>query len=382
MLLEELKAIARSNLFGFYCNVNKTKYKRNVLLSYITYPYRKGVLKTHSNFLEVHELLRIFMDLGYNVDLANYYYNGKIDYTKYDLIFGFGEPFGKAFWTDKSKNALKVCYLTGALALFNQMERNKYLKERKGKNVIPRRDYYHKYLLESVSMSDAIICTGNEWTASTIRPYNSRVYPVRLPIFLPDKGKVINIINKKDFERAKKNFLWFGSFGALHKGLDLCLDVFANNKNLFLHVCGHVEKEEDFFELYKKELTQSINIKYYGFVNIDSTLFEDIIQSCAFVIFPSCSEGGGGSLLTGMSYGLIPIATVESGVNIEKSYGILLNSYKIEHIEEVVKELSSANSDELRDKAFNTVNYVFNNHSVSHYREDILNAFKKLGIAQ
>lgn len=376
-----LKEITEKYLpvWNVYKNLYKTDYPKNVLISYITYPIRKSLLKKHTNFLELYSIAEVFRDLKFNVDIVNYTYQGKINYSKYDVIFGFGYPFGKSFHDKSASSALKICYLTGSLKLFNQMERNKYLRERKGKVVIPRRNYYWHYLQESISMSDGIIVTGNDWTKSTVEPYNSRVFKVRLPIFLPNKEDVIRIIQKKDFENLKRHFLWFGSYGALHKGLDLCLDIFANNKDLFLHVCGPVEKEEDFFELYREELTNKHNIRYYGFVDIESRLFYSLVESCVFAIFPSCSEGGGGSLLTVMSYGLIPIATIESSVDID-DFGFLLTDYRIEHIFNVIKNAINLSSDQLKDMAIRTMEYVHSNHSKDIYKQDLMNALRNFGL--
>lgn len=379
-IIAPFKEFLRKYFFGFYKNVFRTNYKKNILISFITHPIKQGLRNTHSNYLELFTILNVFKDLKFNIDVADYRYEGKINYDKYDLIFGFGYPFGKSFWDKKSKKSLKICYLTGSLKLFNQMERNRYLKERRGKAVIPRRDYYHKFLQESISMSDAVIFTGNDWTKSSIELYNSRVYKVRLPVFLPNKNEIKNIIEKKDFEESKKHFLWFGSSGALHKGLDLCLDVFAKEKELFLHICGPVDKEEDFFELYKKELTELSNISYYGFVNIESPLFKNIINSCSFSIFPSCSEGGGGSLLTTMAYGLIPIATLESSVDIKQDYGFLLEDYKTEYISEILKKVSALPNEILKNMALKSMEYVHINQREEAFKEDLLNALKSLGL--
>ena len=259
------------------------------------------------------------------------------------------------------------------------MERNKYLKERKEVTVIPRRDYYWKYLQEPISISDVIMLTGNDCTESTFKPYNSNTFKVRLSIFLPDKEEITKIIFEKNFEKVKTNFLWFSSTRALHKELDLCLDVFSNN-NLYLHACGNIKDEEAFFELYKKELTELNNITYYGFVDINSSIYKNIIKKCAFSIFPSCSEGGGGSLLTCMAHGLIPIATKETSVTIKQNYGILLNDYKIEYISEIVNQASSLSNDKLKNMALESLEFTFKNHNIETYKQDLINALKTINV--
>ena len=368
-------------LFGFYKNLYKTNYDKNVLISYITYPIRKGIRKLHTNYMELFIIIDVLKSLNFNIDLADYNYEGNIDYGKYDLIFGLGLPFGKSFYEKRAKRTIKICYMTGSLNLFNQMERNKYLKERKGVTVIPRRNYYWKYLQESISMSDAVITTGNEWTKSTITPYNNKVFCVRLPIYLPDKEFIINTIAKKDFDRARSNFLWFGSSGALHKGLDLCLDIFSKRTELFLHVCGPVDREEDFFDIYKTELKGLKNIKYYGFVDIDTDIFKDIVNSSGFSLFPSCSEGGGGSLLTTMAYGLVPICTKESSVDINPNYGFLLPDFKIEIIYNFVNYCTNLKEADLKNMSFNAIEYTFKNHNPDIYKQDLLNILRQLGVS-
>lgn len=372
--------LKRLPIYNYYQNVFGTKYSKTVLISYITYPLRKETIKVHSNILELYSLLEVFKSLNFNIDVCNYTYEGKINYEKYDIIFGFGFPFGKSFIDKSAKYSIKICYLTGSLRLFNQMERIKYLKERKKVVLRPRRNYYWPFIQESISMSDGIIVTGNEWTASTVKPYNSNVFPVRLPVFLPDKNYILKIIQDKDFKNAKYKFVWFGSSGAIHKGLDLCLDIFAQNENLFLHVCGPVDKEEDFWSVYKKELTELANIKYHGFVNIDSNLFEDIIRDSTFAIFPSCSEGTGGSLLTCMAHGLIPISTREAGVNISQDYGFLLEDYKIEYIKQKINEILSLKEEKLKEMSIESLEFTHKNHSVESYQQDVINALKKMGV--
>ena len=83
----------------------------------------------------------------------------------------------------------------------------------------------------------------------------------------------------------------------------LVLDYFSNRSDLTLHVCGPIENEKEFVEIYKKELYFSDHIKTHGFIDLGSKKFEDILASCSFVIFPSCSEGGCPSVITAIGNG-------------------------------------------------------------------------------
>lgn len=101
-------------------------------------------------------------------------------------------------------------------------------------------------------------------------------------------------MKNKNYKDAKKHFLWFGSSRLIHKGLDLLLEIFKELPDLHLHVCGPINNELKFKDIYYEELYNTKNIHTYGFINIQSKSFKGIINKCAFIIFPSCSEGGGG----------------------------------------------------------------------------------------
>ena len=59
-------------------------------------------------------------------------------------------------------------------------------------------------------------------------------------------------------KRDPKKFVFFGSLGAVHKGLDLLLEVFSRmTTDCKLYVCSGYEKEEDFCKLYHKELYET-----------------------------------------------------------------------------------------------------------------------------
>jgi hypothetical protein len=63
--------------------------------------------------------------------------------------------------------------------------------------------------------------SGNDFTIGTFRYAGKPIY--RLPIICPTSPWP----QDKDHGACRKCFLWFGSQGFLHKGLDLVLEVFA-----------------------------------------------------------------------------------------------------------------------------------------------------------
>lgn len=95
----------------------------------------------------------------------------------------------------------------------------------------------------------------------------------------------------------------------VYKSLDLALEAFAQMPEYQFTVCGPVKGEEDFEKFYYKELYETPNIKTLGWMNIDMPDFKKVLDNNLGVIYPSCSEGGGGSVITCLHAGLIPIVS-------------------------------------------------------------------------
>lgn len=166
------------------------------------------------------------------------------------------------------------------------------------------------------SLVDNIITLGNNKVVNSYKKYFSRkIYSI--PISYYKIFDHVEILKNKNFKDAKNHFLWFGSLGLIHKGLDLLLEVFKDLPNLNLHVCRPIDNEPKFKAIYYKELYNTKNIHTYGYQNIQSKSFKDIISKCAFIIFPSCSEGESSSIINVLLYGLIPIVTNTEGIKIK-----------------------------------------------------------------
>ena len=136
---------------------------------------------------------------------------------------------------------------------------------------------------------------------------------------------------RKDFEVARRNFLWFGSHGFVHKGLDLVLDAFAEMPEYHLTVCGPIDEdvEKDFKKAFHKELYQTSDTHCIG---MGRRWQPSVCPDCRSVCrtgLPSCSEGQSGGVITCMHAGLIPILSYESGVDVE-GFGFLLQDCSVD----------------------------------------------------
>jgi glycosyltransferase involved in cell wall biosynthesis len=92
------------------------------------------------------------------------------------------------------------------------------------------------------------------------------------------------------------------------------------------------------------------NIETVGWVDVTGTAFRDIARRCVATIYPSCSEGGGGSVITCMHAGLIPVVTEEASVDVD-DFGTVLPTASAGAIREAAREIAGTDADTLERRA-------------------------------
>lgn len=305
---------------SFIKDYYRTHRAKKVLISYIVAPFAAHGLNSHTNFQECLAIADVFHTLGYSVDVINFDSRHALDYSGYSCIFGFGDPFCASFYQNVP-GLVRIHYATGAHVHVQNTEtlkraRNVYRK--KGKWLLDSCRIVQKIWSEQTALSDAIIVLGNEWTLNTYAPYfENTLYtlPASYNAALPE-----SMLSTKDFDNAKKHYLWFGSSGAVHKGLDLIFEVFLHNPDKTLHIAGLSDAEKNFVAYFCQELTQP-NVIVHGFLDVASQDYTNVIRQCAFSLMPSCSEGCCTSLLNTMCNGLIPVFTPQCGIDV-KNYAL------------------------------------------------------------
>ncbi|MBT5490981.1 glycosyltransferase [bacterium] len=359
-------------------NIFKSKYKKKALLSYVTIPFIKNSY-SHSYYFEAQSWAKILDTLGYQVDVIHYDRRLKnIDTTQYDLICGFGSVFQKHFETPNSK-AKTIYYATGMHAYHQNLLSLKRVKDvyvKKNVWLGKSARFVEKTWTHQTTLVNGIIALGGNVCADSYRKhYDGRVISVPAPFHTTQNVK--EIINTKHKD-SNKNFLWFGGSGFIHKGLDLLLDYFVKNVDLTLHVCGPID-DTSFVNAYKKELYETLNIITYGFIDIKSEVFTNTLKSCAFVIFPSCSEGGSVSVLTAIGNGaLIPIITKETAISTGSE--IWINNLDYHGIDEAIKNALKLKDNEiflLQKKNYEFV--ALNNSKENYYNKLKLSILDVLG---
>jgi glycosyltransferase involved in cell wall biosynthesis len=348
----------------------------NVLLSFFVRPFllKPGQLiaHDHSREWESWEIARTFLDLGYCVDVINWTNKTFVPQKHYAF-------FIDCCWNLQrlapmlNEDCVKIMHIDTAHMLFHnaaEARRLLALQRRKGVSLPPRRFEMPNLAIEH---ADCATIMGNEFTINTFgyasKPiYRVPVIPVPTPYPWPDQ---------KDFEACRRHFLWFSSGGMVHKGLDLVLDAFAEMPGYHLTVCGPVQKEQDFENAYYKELYQTPNISTFGWVDIKSPEFMEIVNNCLGLIYPSCSEGQSGAVVTCLHAGLIPIISYESGVDVG-DFGLILQECSIKEIQSAVRQISSLSAQELKTRARKAWEYAQTHHTHEKFAQEYRKAVETI----
>jgi acetyltransferase-like isoleucine patch superfamily enzyme len=228
-----------------------------------------------------------------------------------------------------------------------------------------------------IENADYATVLGNKFTIDTYSYAKKPIY--RIPI---STNVQYPWLEDKNYESCCRNFLWFGSSGLVHKGLDLVLEAFAKMPEYHLTVCGPVNNEKDFENAFYQELYQTPNIHTTGWVNVSDSKFTEIVKNCIGLIYPSCSEGGGGSVINCMHAGLIPIVSYESSVDV-MNFGFILADSSIEEIQNQIKTVSNLPLKELELRARKSWEFAVNIHVYDNFSQEYYKfATQVLGIKQ
>lgn len=353
-------------------NLFKTNFSKNVLISYIVYPLRFKKTNDHNNQLEIHSISKIFYELGFNVDVVFYKNDENLDFNKYDLVFGFGKTFEKSL---NINNIKKIFYSTGSFPKFQNKQTKIRMLEvlKKTGKLMPESCRFNNDFNENVYLkSDAIILIGNENTKNTYpESLHSKIFTINS---FYNKELVYSPL--KEINKRRKNYLYFTSNGAIHRGLDILLEYFSRHKNLNLYISTNLKNEKQFMDIYKKELSLA-NIKYFGKNIMGSNKLNDIINNCLFTILPSVSEGQSTSITNMAFCGLIPIITKTCGTDLEKN-GILIKNVNYNSINSAINKSQKLTNDQLKKINIKNKNDITNHYSLEKYNKNIRNILLKI----
>lgn len=373
IVASEIKAVLRKHLkrAGNPIEVMSLKpvktSRGDVLFSYVTHAFSgQAVPYSHTSYWESRRMAETFVDLGYSVDVISAAdARGFLPQKHYDFFIGHRHNFERIAQR-LNTDCVKVLHCDVAHWLFHNTAGSRRLlalQQRKGITLLLLRLQAPNLAIES---ADCATVLGNEFTIGTYKYADKPIYrvPISAPALYPwPEGK--------DFEACRRHFIWFGSNGFVHKGLDLVLEAFAAMPEYHLTVCGPItdEVEREFEKAFFRELYQTANIRTVGWIDDAGPEFLRIAKSCVGVINPSCSEGGGGSVITCMHAGLIPIVSHESSVDIG-DFGYLLPDCSVESIRNSIKMVADFPVRSLVERARQAWEFARAHHTKEKFAEE------------
>lgn len=344
---------------------NEGVFKGNVLLSYITDPFRYNspddIPATHTNGWECNQMAVIWSNHGYAVDIINWDNTTFIPKKKYSFFIDIHSNMERLSPV-LNKDCMKILHITGAHWLYQnsaEYQRTLALQRRRGCTLTPKRLAPPSYGIEC---ADCATILGNEFTRTTFSFAQKPIY--RTPI---STTNLYPKFDDKDYDSCKKNYLWFGGSGLVHKGLDLVLEAFSQMPDYNLVVCGPIQHEKDFETCYYRELYETGNIRTIGWVDTSSHEFIEIVKNCVGLLYPSCSEGGGGSVITCLHAGLIPIVSYESSVDVRDDFGLILKKNTVEEIIHSITYISGLSQELLNQMSKTAREFAREHHTKENF---------------
>lgn len=346
--------------------------KGEVLLSYLVAPFtlapNEHFTDPHTNYWECLEIARLFSMRGYGVDIINA--NNTTFVPKKDYKFCIDVSQNLERLQDKLPTSCKkIMHVTASYCKFQNEAEQKRLKDlfdRRGVTLKPQRV---EVVTKNPAYADFLEGFGNSSVHNTYAEFGKDIFPIPISV-----AKMFDFPEKKDFESARRNFLFFGGGGAVLKGLDLLVEAFADMPEFHLNIVGPAAYEKDFEEAYAKELSLP-NITRYprpkiyykdkeiGDLMVGDKKFTDITNTCATIIYPSASEGTSGAVIQAMHAGVIPVITPQTGLR-EEAPGILMETNPtIESIKDVVRSIASLSEEEIKTLSRRSWEYVREHHT-------------------
>ncbi len=319
-------------------------------------PPGKPIPVGHTHFWESRQIAYTWAELGFDTDIIHWTNRKFVPSKKYDVFVDVRvnmERLAPLLGDD----CLRIQHIeTGHHRFHNaaQQQRLDEIEKRRGVRLRPFKLIAENRAIETAHYGTT---TGNAFTIGTYAHAGRTIHRVGIstPYLFPSP-------ENKDFEACRRRWLWFGSSGLVHKGLDLVLEAFVGMPDHELVVCAPVDGERDFEKEYEQELYGTPNIRMMGWVDNGSPAFQAVIDSCVGLCYPSCSEGGGGSVIVCQHAGLIPLITYETSVDVH-DFGELMDDISIEGIRRHVRAMSDRPAEELRALALKAWNHAREHHS-------------------
>lgn len=310
--------------------------KKYALLSYLNeglhLPETDRFFHGHTNKWECREIAHILHGLGYNVDAINFLNDRFVPIQPYDIVIDIHANLNR-LQRHLPQECIKVVHATGSYVpslIRCEAARLTELKNRRGAVCRPRRGAETKGYDESLAAADHVSLIGNDVTLST--------YPddIQSKMTCVNASSSVAPAIDRTSLASPRAFVWLGGGGAVLKGLDLLLEIFGRRNDIRLHIVGGGGGERDFARTYHRELYETDNIRFHGFLDLAGEEFRAIAEESFAIIKPSASEGMSTAVTAAMTVGFYPMISRQTGIDLPQGIGMYLEDLSIAAIEKAI----------------------------------------------
>lgn len=378
----EWPLVIRNRGFKNTCSKKALLYYKN---DSIIFPWLASTF-IHTNLWEVPEIVRILNRYNFLVDIVDRDAKNFIPKNEYDLFIGLGAGHSGKFFAQYAKklpSATKVLLANGPEPIIsNKLVKEQYERFNKRKSCkVPAMRLTEGLDFKTFSLITDYFLVIGEPGSFCPETYKHLKKPVLT--YLPSSSPNIKFDPRWIAKRNRKSFLCFVGNGFICKGVDVLVDAFLKMPEANLHICGP-DSEKLFFEVLGKDISDSHNISYEGFVDVRGSRFNQLVNECSYVIFASSSEGCATSVTSVLRAGLIPILTPETGIKVG-DFGYLLDGKKSDLISktiEICREAMALDAESYRSKVFDvledSLKYTQSSFSTT-FEKSLITILNKIG---
>lgn len=323
----------------------------------------------HANLLQLNQMIHCFLIRGFCVDVCHYNETKAIEYLsdkKYNVLIGLGKvyklmakrsdiPIKISFVTENNPEVVKVKY---------QERYNDFISRHSKsftKGNLTRDDIFD---VEQFVLSNNLILMSSLYNAESFKKYFDRIWTINANAIINNTYLFNDSEIKELIPNTKGRFLWFGSSGFIHKGIDLLLDAFKDLSDLSIDFYGVNYMEKQLFRRLAPD-----NSADCGSVDVMTDEFIDkVVKGHCFVIFPSCSEGMSTAVCTCMAHGIIPLLTKESGFDPHPSI-IELEDWRVDSLKQAIRKAMAMDDEEILKMRRLAYEYGQKQFSLNHFNE-------------
>ena len=312
----------------------------------ILLPAAHPIFAAHTNRWESRCIARTLLGLGYSIDAIELGAAPPDSVAAYDTVFCLHDFLARV--GDRlPRNARKIMLLTGSSPDYQnrrEMQRISALAGRRGRTCAPRRQIANADReLQALVIANHCLLQGG---ANTLGTYDQSLHAKTIQI--PVSGAIdTRTLPFRHELPATRHVLWHFGPGAIHKGLDVAVEVFLRNPSWTLEVVSQACEEPDFLAIYGELIRAAGNIRLHGFQFPSSRRFREIADRCVAILGTSCSEGISPACITGLQYELVPILTKDCGLDLDGTFGVMIEDVSIEGIEQSIEHVMHLPASEL-----------------------------------